>query len=246
MEDLDAPRSVPGAADAILTTLARFGLESDEPVLFQSTRSAAYAEALRCLAEAGRAYRCVCSRGERTGAGSCRCRTLALTGTDCAWRLRLDTPRLMFEDAIQGHCEYATSVLGDPVLFRRDGLAAYQLAVVVDDAFQRITDVVRGADLLESTAWQVAILEALGMPRPRYAHIPLLTEPDGTKLAKSRRSLPLATLDAGATLAETLQLLGIALPPELKAASVSDMLHWSVPHWYPVRMTGNRAVALPN
>ncbi|HWL61635.1 MAG TPA: tRNA glutamyl-Q(34) synthetase GluQRS [Steroidobacteraceae bacterium] len=246
MEDLDTPRVVPGMADAILATLDRFGLHPDGPVLFQSTRTAAYREALQSLIDAGRAYACRCRRGERTGAGSCRCRGLALDGSDCAWRLHIDSPMLAFEDAIQGPCSYATAVLGDPVLFRRDGIAAYQLAVVVDDAFQGITDVVRGADLLESTAWQVAVGAALGLPQPHYAHVPVLTEPGGAKLAKSRRSLPLDGLDPQPALAEILSLLGISLPEELKAAPVSDMLHWSVPHWSPVRMTGIRAMALPN
>ncbi len=246
MEDLDTPRVVPGMADAILATLARFGLHADEPVLYQSTRAAAYREALQGLIESGRAYPCRCSRGERTGAGSCRCRVLGLDGGDCAWRLHIDAPELTFQDDIQGACSFATDRLGDPVLFRRDGIAAYQLAVVVDDAFQRITDVVRGADLLESTAWQVAIGAALGLPQPRFAHVPVLTEPGGAKLAKSRHALPLDGLDAQAALADTLLLLGIALPEELKAAPVSDMLHWSVPHWRPVRVTGIRAMALPN
>jgi len=246
MDDLDRPRVVPGMADAVLATLERFGLHPDGPVLFQSTRTAAYHDALQSLIDTGRAYACRCSRGERTGAGSCRCRSLALDGSDCAWRLHIHSPALTFEDAIQGPCAFATAVLGDPVLFRRDGMAAYQLAVVVDDAFQGITDVVRGADLLESTVWQVAVGAALGLPQPRYAHVPVLTEPGGAKLAKSRRSLPLDGLDPRPALAESLRLLGIYLPEELKAAPVSDMLHWSVPHWSPVRMTGIRAMALPN
>jgi glutamyl-Q tRNA(Asp) synthetase len=116
----------------------------------------------------------------------------------------------------------------------------------VDDAHQRITDVVRGADLLESTAWQIALYQALHLPVPRFSHAPLLTEPDGSKLAKSRRSLPLEHLEPRRTLAECLGVLGIALPAHLKAAPVSDMLHWSVQHWQPFRMTGIRNVALPN
>src|SRR5690606_17547399 len=117
-EDLDAPRAIPGMADAILATLDRFGLHPDEPVHFQSTRTAAYREALQSLIDSGRAYACRCSRGERAGAGSCRCRSLALDGSDCAWRLRIDVPGLDFGDDIQGPCHYATAVLGDPILFR--------------------------------------------------------------------------------------------------------------------------------
>ena len=246
IEDLDLPRVVPGADASLLATLARFGLFSDEPPLYQSTRFAAYRAALATLVDAGRAYLCRCARGERSG-GRCRCRDLVLQDeAGGVWRLRLGDAPIVFEDGIQGRCSYATTLLGDPVLFRRDGLAAYQLAVVVDDAFQRITDVVRGADLLESTAWQVAIGAALGCPQPRYQHVPLLTEPDGSKLAKSRRSLPVQDLDPAGTLAETLTLLGIPPPADLKAAPVSDMLHWSVQHWTPTKIRGKRVLALPD
>jgi glutamyl-Q tRNA(Asp) synthetase len=245
MEDVDTPRVVPGAADAMIATLARFGMTSDEPVLCQSARAAAYREAVQALAAAGLAYRCRCSRGERGSLRHCHCRDAKLEGDDCAWRLRLEAACISFEDRIQGHCGYDMGNLGDPVLLRRDGIAAYQLAVVVDDAFQRITDVVRGADLLESTAWQIAVCEALCRPVPRYAHIPLLTEPDGTKLAKSRRSMPLERLDPGPALAEALSVLGITVPEELKAAPASDILHSSVQHWNPVGMSGIRAKALP-
>lgn len=246
MEDLDPARSLPDAADAILRTLARFGMESDAPVLWQSTRREAYRDALDKLIDRGLAYRCRCSREERASAAPCRCRELDVRAPDAAWRLHIESAVIAFEDGIQGSCRYPAVELGDPILHRRDGVAAYQLAVAVDDAFQGITDVVRGADLLESTAWQVAVYEALALPVPRFAHIPLLTEPDGNKLAKSRRSLPLDALDAPAAMAEALTLLNIPLPEELKAARVSDMLHWSVPHWNPVRMAGVQAIALPH
>ncbi len=244
IEDLDPPRVVPGAAAAVLATLARFGMVPDEPVLYQSTRTQAYHDALQRLIHAGLAYRCGCPRGERS-ASRCRCRDLGTAGAGRLWRLRLGDAPLRFEDAIQGPCGYAPSLVGDPVLFRSDGIPAYQLAVVVDDAFQRITDVVRGADLLESTAWQVAILDALGLPRPRYAHAPVLTEPDGSKLAKSRRSVPLDDMDPAPTLLRTLGYLGISVPAELNAAPVSDMLHWSVQDWSPARIRGCSAIALP-
>jgi len=243
IEDLDPPRVVPGAAAAILATLARFGLESDQPVLYQSTRGGAYRAALQTLIDAGLAYRCACPRAGRATV-RCRCRDLALSGDEMVWRLRLGDAPIRFVDRLQGSFSHSPAELGDPVLFRRDGIAAYQLAVVVDDAFQGITDVVRGADLLESTAWQVAIAAALEVPGVRYMHVPLLTEPDGSKLAKSRRSVSLERLDPPATLARILALLGISLPPELKAAPVSDMLHWSVQDWSPERICGRRMIAL--
>lgn len=244
MEDLDGPRVVPGAAEDILATLARFGMESDEPVLRQSTRSAAYAAALRQLVASGKAYRCRCSRSEVHGAYDGRCRDLGLTDPDSAWRLRMDPDAVLaFDDRIQGHCEYTAAALGDPVLVRRDGLAAYQLAVVVDDAFQGITDVVRGADLLESTAWQIAIIEALGLPIPLYAHIPLLTEPDGSKLSKTRRSLSIATMNPVEALRGALTVLLGDSQPELNTAEVSDMLLDAVQHWDSQGVMGACAVS---
>jgi glutamyl-Q tRNA(Asp) synthetase len=245
MEDLDGPRVVPGAAEDILATLARFGLESDEPVLYQSTRAAAYEAALAQLASRGLAYRCRCSRAEVQGAYDGRCRDLGLTDPDTAWRLRLQPGAVLaFEDRIQGHCEFTAAALGDPVLVRRDGVAAYQLAVVVDDAFQRITDVVRGADLLESTAWQIAIAAALGLPTPSYAHIPVLTEPDGSKLSKSRRSLSIATMDPVAALTGTLKALGCHSQPGLNTAEGRDRLLVAVQHWESQGVFGVRAISL--
>jgi glutamyl-Q tRNA(Asp) synthetase len=246
MEDLDGPRVVPGADADILATLARFGLESDEPVLVQSTRTASYLTALESLAARGLAYRCRCSRSEIHGAYDGRCRNLGIVDPDTTWRLRLDpTGSITFHDRIQGRQVFRCAELGDPVLMRRDGLAAYQLAVAVDDAYQGITDVVRGADLLESTAWQIAITRGLGLSVPSYAHVPLLTEPNGEKLAKSRRSVSLAGMDTVPLMNATLALLGLAPPLQLKAASVSDILHWAVQHWSPQAVAGIRAVPLP-
>jgi glutamyl-Q tRNA(Asp) synthetase len=245
MEDLDRPRVVPGAAETILATLARFGLVSDEPVLWQSARGPAYSAALRTLADQGLAYRCRCSRSEVPGIYPGTCRDLGIQDADSAWRLRMDEAApVTFEDRLQGHMACSAATLGDPVLFRRDGLAAYQLAVVVDDAHQRITDVVRGADLLESTAWQIAIARALRLPSPRYAHVPSLTEPDGTKLAKSRRSQAVAQMPADAALRMVLGLLELpvaTLPPAVK---VDDMLRWAVQHWLPGQLSGVREIPL--
>jgi glutamyl-Q tRNA(Asp) synthetase len=245
MEDLDAPRVVPGAADAILATLAAFGMESDEPVVYQSTRQAAYAQALHDLASLHLAYRCKCSRSEASGVYNGHCRDLKLELAGTAWRLRLDpTSRIHFHDHIQGDCSAAAAGLGDPVIFRRDGLAAYQLAVVVDDAAQRVTHVVRGADLLDSTGWQIAIAQALSLSVPQYAHLPLVTEPDGSKLAKSRRSLPLEPQRSSAQLVEALSLLQQQPPEGLTTAPVRDILGWAVGNWQPERLAGLRKVRL--
>jgi glutamyl-Q tRNA(Asp) synthetase len=243
IEDLDTPRCVPGAADAILETLAGLGLVADEPVLYQSTRHHAYMAAMQELEASGCSYRCTCSRSDAPGVYSGHCRDLGLNASAAARRLRLAPGSICFNDAIQGRCGYEATALGDPVIFRRDNLAAYQLAVVVDDAAQGITHVVRGADLLDSTAWQIAIAAALSLPVPRYAHVPLVTEPDGSKLAKSRHSLAISD-EPAAALHEALMLLQQAPPINLKAAPVSDILRWAVENWRPGQMAGTRAVSL--
>jgi glutamyl-Q tRNA(Asp) synthetase len=245
MEDLDSPRVVPGAADAILATLAAFGLVSDEPVLYQSTRHEAYADALRQLEAAHLAYRCSCSRSESPGVYNGHCRELGLQAPGTAWRFKLDpTPLIPFKDGLQGECSAGAAALGDPIIFRRDQLAAYQLAVVVDDAAQGITHVVRGADLLDSTCWQIAIGRALGLAEPQYSHLPLVTEPDGSKLAKSRRSLPVDPRNAPSLIVEALSLLQQQPSEGLTTDSVSDILGWAVKNWQPGRLAGLREVRL--
>jgi glutamyl-Q tRNA(Asp) synthetase len=244
MEDLDTPRNVPGAADTILQTLAHLGLGSDEPVLWQSARREHYRTALQQLADSGHAYRCNCSRSDEPGVYSGRCRDRNVNDPQAAWRFRM-TADVAFEDLIQGRQRFAPDRIGDPVIFRRDGTPAYQLAVVVDDAAQQITHVMRGADLLDSTAWQLAIGQALGLPAPAYAHVPLLLEADGGKLAKSRRSLPLDTLRPGPALFEALQLLRQEPPSGLQAAPVSEILAWAIAAWRPERLTGQLTIRLP-
>jgi glutamyl-Q tRNA(Asp) synthetase len=243
MEDLDTARNVPGAADAILHTLQQVGLVPDEPILWQSARRDAYQTALLRLAESGRAYRCNCSRSDEPGVYSGRCRSRNVTDSDAAWRLRM-TADIGFEDILQGRQHFRPEQIGDPVIFRRDGTPAYQLAVVVDDAAQDITHVVRGADLLESTAWQLATIEALDLLRPAYAHIPLLTEADGSKLAKSRRSLPVESLQPSLALFETLQLLQQHPPPELRTAPPSEILTWAVQAWNVQTLAGLAAISV--
>jgi glutamyl-Q tRNA(Asp) synthetase len=239
LEDLDQPRNVAGAAQAIIVTLATLGLESDGPILRQSDRSAHYSAALQQLHAKGVAYRCSCSRSDITGIYSGHCRDLNISSHDAAWRLRLpDQPEICFQDRIQGAICRQTRQLGDPVIYRRDGIAAYQLAVVVDDAAQGITHVVRGADLLDSTPWQLCLVRALGLPEPAYAHIPLLTEADGSKLAKSRSSIPLDSSAPGKMLFQSLALLQQAPPAELQSARPQEILDWAVAHWQPEQLSG--------
>lgn len=198
IEDLDPPREVAGAADAQLRSLEAFGLVPDEPVLRQSGRGAAYQAALDRLAARGLVFTCHCSRRDLADAhGVHRCCVPGESRADPAIRFRIpDGARVAFDDAIQGHQEQdVAAVVGDVVLRRADGPWAYQLAVVVDDAAQGITDVVRGADLIDSTPRQILLQRALGLPTPRYAHLPLVLDARGRKLSKSLASRPLDDAD---------------------------------------------------
>ncbi|MFC3715909.1 tRNA glutamyl-Q(34) synthetase GluQRS [Luteimonas soli] len=226
IEDLDPPREVAGAADEQLRTLERFGLVADGQVLRQSERDAHYRAALERLLASGDAFECHCSRSDLAGGVHRAC----VPGThrpDPAIRLRVpDGTVVGFEDRVHGAVVQDVSAeVGDFVLRRADGPWAYQLAVVVDDAAQGITEVVRGADLLDSTARQVFLQRRLGLPTPDYAHLPLVVDADGRKLSKSLAALPIDGADplpilraawlalgqaadawpAGATLAATLE-----------------------------------------
>lgn len=193
IEDLDPPRELAGAADAQLHALAAFGLHSDGPVLRQSERGEVYQAALDRLLASGAAFACLCSRSDLTRDGGIHRRCVPGSLRDApAIRLRVPAATaLAFDDAIQGRVRQDISgEVGDFVLKRADGYWAYQLAVVVDDAAQGITDVVRGADLLDSAPRQILLQRALGLPNPRYAHLPLVVDAHGRKLSKSLAALP--------------------------------------------------------
>jgi glutamyl-Q tRNA(Asp) synthetase len=198
MEDVDAAREVPGAADAQLRTLAAFGLAHDGPVEYQSCRGQLYSAALARLLDAGLAFECHCSRSDVAEAGGVHraCRPDARRH-DPAVRLRVpEGSWITFDDAVHGRvAQDVGREVGDFVLRRADGWWAYQLAVVVDDADQGISDVVRGADLLDSTPRQLVLQRALGLRQPRYMHLPLVLDEDGRKLSKSRASLPVDDAD---------------------------------------------------
>jgi glutamyl-Q tRNA(Asp) synthetase len=258
MEDLDRDREVPGAAARILRTLESFGFEWDGSVLYQSQRGDLYAAALERLRDAGWAYDCGCTRrdleclprndaGEPIYPGTCR-RGARPSPFPPAIRFRtdLDPQPVCIADEYQGEfCQDVSSEVGDFVIRRRDGYHAYQLAVVVDDAEQRITEVVRGRDLLDNTPRQVQLQHALGLPTPRYAHLPLVVEPGGLKLAKSRRSLHLDPASAAPQLVTALELLGQRPPPELALASVAEVWGWAFRHWRPAVLVGRRTAEAP-
>ena len=212
MEDLDPPREVPGAQQAILATLESYGLHWDGELVQQSERHAEYRALVERLLERGLAYACTCSRKRLEayqGIYPGFCRDSGHLRENAAIRLHVPERRYGFDDRVQGHySQDLAREVGDFVIQRRDGLYAYQLAVVLDDAWQGVTDVVRGADLLDSTPRQIALQGLLGLPTPGYAHLPLVREADGTKLAKSLDALPVDAADPVPSLRAAYGLLG--------------------------------------
>ncbi len=244
MEDLDTPRVIRGCAGGILRTLDAFGLHWDGEVAYQSERTAHYARALEQLRALDLTFECSCSRSDRPSAsaypGTCRAGPKRAGPT--ATRFRVADRTLSFTDRVQGRLSFPLRERGDVIIRRRDGTFAYQLAVVVDDALQGVSDVVRGADLLDSTPWQIAVQEALALPPPRYAHLPLVTEPSGAKLAKSRRAVALDPAAAGAQLHEALGLLRQNPPVKLKLEPGATVLEWGCAHWDLDRVRGLKEV----
>jgi glutamyl-Q tRNA(Asp) synthetase len=258
MEDLDHDREVPGAADRILRTLERFGFRWDGSVVYQSRRTDLYRAALERLRRLDRAYDCSCTRrdlrrlprnagGESIYPGTCRGGSRSTTLPPAVrFRTDLDAQPVCVEDEFQGVvCQDVSTDVGDFVIRRRDGYFAYQLAVVVDDAGQGITEVVRGCDLLDNTPRQVQLQRALGVPTPRYAHLPLVVEPGGRKLAKSRRSVAVDDRSPASQLAVVLDLLGQSPPGSLASAPVSEVWDWAFAHWQPAALRGRREVEAP-
>ena len=228
VEDLDPPREVAGAASAQLQALAAFGLESDGPVVSQSSRGQLYQAALDRLLADGTAFACHCSRADLAASGGVHRRCVpGARREQPAIRLRVaDGTTVGFDDAIQGHfAQDVAAAVGDVVLRRADGWWAYQLAVVVDDADQGITHVVRGADLLDSTPRQILLQRALGLPTPAYAHLPLVVDAHGHKLSKSLAALPLDPADPLPALRAAWQALGQAPRVLAGQGSVAAALH---------------------
>jgi glutamyl-Q tRNA(Asp) synthetase len=232
IEDIDPPREVAGSAQRILRDLLRLGLRSDLPVLYQSTRRQAYRAAVDNLLERGLAFRCGCSRGDLPASGvypgTCR-EGLPPGRKPRTIRLLVPERTLTFTDQIQGPIsESLADTVGDFVLWRADDLPAYQLAVVVDDAFQQIWQIVRGADLLDSTARQIWLQRCLGLPTPSYAHYPVVVGQDGNKLSKRFGSDPIATAAPARALEAALRFLGQPCPGDL---DLDALWRWAEQHW---------------
>lgn len=238
IEDLDPPREVPGAAEHQLQALQGFGMAPDGPVLRQSMRGEAYARALRRLLASGDAFECRCSRSDLEAVGGIhRYCVNHDEKRPAAIRLRLPDGVLGFDDAVQGHfAQDLGREVGDVVLRRADGYWAYQLAVVVDDADQGITQVVRGADLLDSTPRQIHLQRRLGLPTPAYLHLPLVLDAAGQKLGKSLRSLPVDADDPWPALMAAWEFLGQERGALAPRGQPAEALAHALEHFDPARI----------
>lgn len=266
MEDVDAPRCRQEHADAILALLEACGFEWDGEVLYQSARTARYREVLEDLKRAGAVYPCGCTRAELAAAppgidgapvypGTCRA-GLPPGKRARAWRLRL-TGEVAFDDAVQGRqAQRLERDVGDCVLLRADGLFAYQLAVVVDDADQGIDHVVRGADLIHSTPRQIHLQQILGLPTPQYAHLPVVLDANGQKLSKQTLAAPVDAAHAVPALFAALRFLGQNPPEDLCRAHGGDtpadrrrasaeLWAWARAHWRLDRVPRRLGLPMP-
>lgn len=248
MEDIDTPRVVPGAADDILRTLEAFGMNWDGPVIYQSQRTRRYQHALQRLLNEGLAYPCTCSRRQvaqlaaahsmnnKVYPGHCR-HKIQQPGRPEAIRLRADNHIVDFEDTIQGHYHQClATAVGDFVIRRTDGLFAYQLAVVVDDAEQGITQVVRGSDLLDSTPRQIYLQRLLGLSTPRYSHLPVATHKDGSKLSKQTHAPSLDKRHPRPAIIAGLHFLQQKPPTHLGDESLATIWQWAIANWRPAQI----------
>ncbi len=236
IEDLDPPREVTGSSTLILRQLQALGMDWDDDVLYQSTRLSVYERILQQLENREYCFYCDCSRQRVSGLegvydGRCRSRGLN-SSPGLAIRLKISPKTVRFTDGIQG--DYAQNLeheVGDFILRRRDGLFAYQLAVVADDAAQKITHVVRGYDLLSSTPRQIYLQQRLGLPTPSYAHIPIIVNDLGQKLSKQHFAEPIDLKNVPSLLVSALQFLGMTPPPTLIGAAPAALMTWGAEHW---------------
>jgi glutamyl-Q tRNA(Asp) synthetase len=232
IEDLDPPRESATAPKEIIHQLEAFGFKWDGEVLYQSTRLANYESTLNQLQQAGKVFPCICTRKTTPTVypGTCRSKSLSNTEQPYAIRLRLDSQKLAIEDRVFGSLSWSPlNDVGDFIIKRKDGLFAYQLAVVVDDIYQRVSHIVRGADLLDSTPRQLAVYNALDAKPPAYLHIPILVDAAGDKLSKQSHAAPVDISNPLATLQLALRDLG--QDQQTASTSVSALLTEAAIAW---------------
>lgn len=255
MEDLDPPREVAGAADDILRTLASFGLHWDGPVIYQGKRHALYDAALERLVQLGLLYGCACTRSEIADSspggqqhiypGTCR-NGLPAGRAARALRVRVNNHDVRIDDRLQGEIRQQLELeTGDFILRRADGLHAYQLAVVVDDAEQGITDIVRGADLLFSTPRQRYLQQLLGLHEPRYLHLPIAITAQQEKLGKQTNAPAVIADNGNRVLIAALSFLRQPLPEQATYASQEELLQWATKNWDIAALPRQRELEVP-
>ncbi len=253
MEDLDPPRELPGAADDILRTLDAFGLHWDGEVVYQSQRQDAYQHALERLERENLVYPCACSRRDIRGQAGPKggrgvypgtCRKGPPPGRDGrSVRLRVLDQEIRFTDRLQGEIqEWLPTESGDFVVRRADGLFAYQLAVVVDDAEQGITDIVRGSDLLDSTCRQLFLSQSLQYQPPRYLHLPIAVNEKGEKLSKQSHAPAVSGQQTVPLLTAALRFLSQDVPADLEKGELTDFWAWATHNWQPERIENVRRI----
>ncbi|MGR9100314.1 MAG: tRNA glutamyl-Q(34) synthetase GluQRS [Gammaproteobacteria bacterium] len=257
IDDLDTPRNVPGAADAILRALDKFGLEWDGDILFQSRKREAYMAALENLKSDNLLYPCTCPRkllsdyrlnhlesDAREYPGFCRDKP-ARYGTPHALRIKTDESPIIFDDGLQDRqtCKLAIDH-GDFIVRRRDRIIAYQLSVVVDDNDQEISEVVRGFDLLDSTPKQLYLQQKLRYPSPAYLHVPVILDKTGAKLSKQTHAAPADPSNANTLIFLLLGLLKQSPPAALDGAPAKEQLRWAIANWNPAPLKKFRAITL--
>jgi glutamyl-Q tRNA(Asp) synthetase len=235
VEDIDTPREVPGATDDILTTLEQLGMTWDGPVTYQSRRTRLYDEALAQLRQHDHLYDCGCTRKELTGStaypGTCR-KGLPEGRSPRSIRVRVGNAAISMQDRLQPALHQQLEVdSGDFIVRRADKLFAYQLAVVVDDAEQQISHIVRGADLLESTPRQIHLQQLLGLPTPAYLHLPVASDASNAKLSKQSFARRISVDDTHSAVLDALRFLHQPLPDTPQDASREELWQWAADHW---------------
>lgn len=235
IEDIDPPREIKGAASQILATLEAYGLHWDDEILYQHTRQQAYQYQIEQWVTNQDAYYCHCSRKQIKDSGGRylgTCRHQRLSAENAAIRVHIDKPIFAFTDRKHALISLDQSMASeDFIIKRRDGLFAYNLAVVLDDIYQGVTEVVRGADLIETTGKQISLYQKLAASSITYLHLPLALDANGNKLSKQNRAPSIDNANPGPAMEAAFSFLGHPIPEAMTGATMAELLHWGIENW---------------